>query len=732
MSRKVAIFELIFAGAVISFLLRLLLEISDLLTFSAPGPGQAMGWLSVHQYAKSQDFFYFFVATVACPICYACMRVPLQYIARLLARKTREPFERIWGHTSVASVPLYFCMLKVYSPARNSVTGLILPCVAASVLYFVLLLHRARKPSAIRNTTAVPQTGNIKPTMTVEEPALHTRRKDTVILGVFALLAYVYCLNPNVDGFADLYHEGEQLAPLQAAMSGQLPYRDVWIQHGVLRNFCVPQLAAAMFGTTLYGLRLLNRFLDPLGYIALFLLGTQLYRKKLLTSVLLILCTAGANYWVSLRQGLSLFSTFLLAAAINQDVIGAKEHPRSFDGRLLFASALSASLSFWYSLEFGSYTIFSSLCFLLVAALHSLPARGAQARVKISFVKPTLIYVSGLLLGIGGGLMLLGYYGVLGDAILTMRNQSAYQLDVWGLPFPSVAMLFQPLTEKGLIRGAAEFFSASTFDAYLSVLTLLLSGTYISFLLQERLLFSSRKSMCILLYTLSGLCFFRTALGRSDFGHWIDGSTYFWLLLLLPIDAVCTNVGLGLRIPPLGQKLKSLLLPEFIPAAAVLLYACTLHAPFGAFAARFAELRRSIGKPPATHHQVLRIGEVNLPTAQEQVLTEVVTRIQELTKSGESIYDFSNQAAYYFFADRVVPTRLFQTVYAATDEMQREIIEGISKAGTRVVVFKTGSAFDQLDGIPNEVRYPLIAKFLRDTFTLDRDILGTQILLKKQ
>lgn len=63
--------------------------------------------------------------------------------------------------------------------------------------------------------------------------------------------------------------------------------------------------------------------------------------------------------------------------------------------------------------------------------------------------------------------------------------------------------------------------------------------------------------------------------------------------------------------------------------------------------------------------------------------------------------------------------------------MQREVIAALERDQTRLVLFKTGSWFDAVDGIPVEERHPLIAKYLQDNYELAVDINEIQILRRK-
>ena len=75
----------------------------------------------------------------------------------------------------------------------------------------------------------------------------------------------------NIHGNIDLFHEGERLAPLNEMLRGGVPFRDIYVQHGLFQNAYLAWLGGQLFEPTLFGLRTMERILNPLGYVALYL-----------------------------------------------------------------------------------------------------------------------------------------------------------------------------------------------------------------------------------------------------------------------------------------------------------------------------------------------------------------------------------------------------------------------------------------------------------------------------
>ncbi len=125
-----------------------------------------------------------------------------------------------------------------------------------------------------------------------------------------------------------------------------------------------------------------------------------------------------------------------------------------------------------------------------------------------------------------------------------------------------------------------------------------------------------------------------------------------------------------------------------------------------------------------------RAGGIRIPDDQASQIKAVVEYIQSNTEPDETIFDFSNQGAFYFFADRPMATRYHQVCYASTRAMQKEVIEDLERHRTNLVIFGTGSGYDSIDGVPNVDRHPLIAEYLKENYTESAKI-GNTIILKR-
>src|SRR5262245_27384405 len=95
------------------------------------------------------------------------------------------------------------------------------------------------------------------------------------VLIAILVAAYIAAYNGDVDGDLDCFHEGERLAHMDKLWSGGLPFRDIYVQHGLGEDILKPALACKLWGNSVASLRRLGEnayvyrgYLPPLGLVA--------------------------------------------------------------------------------------------------------------------------------------------------------------------------------------------------------------------------------------------------------------------------------------------------------------------------------------------------------------------------------------------------------------------------------------------------------------------------------
>ena len=501
-------------------------------------------------------------------------------------------------------------------------------------------------------------------------------------------------------------------------MHGGVPFRDVYVQHGLFQNAYLAWFGSLLFEPTLFGVRSMEDILDPLGYVALYLLGLQVFRGRFLTAFICMLIASGTAFWVSPRHSLGLISFVFVANFLTHSEWSSQRSRVSWQ---LVLAGIFTSLAFWYSTEIGLYTLGAIGLFLSIYGLQS-----GMALRKRPF--PLINYGCGVLLGF---LPIAAYFfshGALDDAIWNSYIQCRYQLATWGLAFPSLSKTLTLLSADGWHA----FVFSEGFRWYLPICIFLILAAYLTY--RKLSGTHSTNTMKLLLLLLGGVAFFRTALGRSDGGHLIYGATFLWLLCLFPLESgIIKMFRAGLSALNGQRPWHAALKATWILILTLIFcwYVGEVNHPLVGLNQKWQRLRQDPFKQNVVPEELARAGTVDIPDDQVQQIQKVVAYIQKNTESNENIFDFTSQGAYYFFANRPSVTRFHQVSYASTPAMQREVIEALERDKTRLVIFKTGGWFDAVDGIRVEDRHPIIAKYLQENYALAVDINKTEILLRK-
>jgi hypothetical protein len=83
----------------------------------------------------------------------------------------------------------------------------------------------------------------------------------------------------------------------------------------------------------------------------------------------------------------------------------------------------------------------------------------------------------------------------------------------------------------------------------------------------------------------------------------------------------------------------------------------------------------------------------------------------------ETWLDFANATGLYFLFDRDCPIRYYEVPFYESEEAQAEVIASVERnPRVRAVLVSTGLPSEPIDGIPNAVRAPRVAAFLRSNF----------------
>lgn len=518
-----------------------------------------------------------------------------------------------------------------------------------------------------------------------------------LIPGLIYLFSYVS--TAQLSQWIDLFHRGESIGPASDYLRGKVPFRDVFALHGMLEDGQLDAWLMAIFGRSLDVAIARTVVIGAFLGVAIWYLGIAVFGSMPLA----LLCVAMGS-WTTAENNRTFFQ--VAAVALFWNALQRKSRVSAV------CSGIFAGIALFFSYEIGIYSIAGAIAASLLLWI-------ASRRVEWSGLSPfiaMLFFVLGLAIGVAPFAIYLGMNGALDDFVIVSFRTIPSIIDaVWSLPFPDIVSTFR----KDLnLHTLADFILWEKFHLIVSPFVIALAAIYyIARWLKRR---TDMLDHALLVMTVFALIAQRTAFGRASFRHqyfaaFLIGPLIVLLAVLLvrAMSDVWKRGGEGTRafIVTLGVAV--------VPLIAVLFWIPDL------VNARLHDFTRY----PA------RILKVERDAQAEEVgwrIKDVALHVGELTKKGEPIFDFSNQPAFYFFADRPNPTRFYQVPILSPAVFQAETIDALERAKPKVILRRSPELFDQFDGVTNELRAQAVAAYIDENYRFHRDVRGVELWTRRK
>jgi hypothetical protein len=748
----------------------ILLALSDVLRFTFHSDSGIQGWISANKYPKQQEMFWFLSTVVGIPVVMLTGWVLWVAAAALGARMAKRSPAGILKAFAVWHLPLLVAWPRLCG-LRSDAWKTLIPAAGCVVLLSVVtvLLVRFVQPRFRRAPTSPsreplrtphprPAPGDSAPSASAPTGASHPPRWRNVLriawrvatgLFVFAVvpsLLYLLLLNPVRDGHVDAFHEGEFLVPLNELQRGGVPYRDIYLQHGLFYNALIPWFGAKLIEPTLAGVRDMRAYVEPLGSVAFYLLVLFSCRTRLLAAAYLGFLFCGSVPTIPGRAVFGALSIAVLAAALKPprgyDVLVAPDpaHDPCPDlrglarlclrrtWRFAIAGAL-AMLAFWHSVEIGLYSLAAGGLFLAAAGVF-------QTGIRLwRRLLPLVAY------GFGVAIVFIpfGFYfamhGALDDLFRNVWIQCAYQNETWGKAFPKFFDVFRPILVGPKHPKWPDWLFGGSIQWYYGVVTLALAAAFLAFRSMGEGFWRSRTAPQLLLITLTGIYFFRTVIGRSDWHHIHYGVLFAIMLAIFFVDRLLATSWDRFAAPGVRFRCRLWGLPWLVAgvacAASLVWFGDKAFKPATGLESRWSRFQKWPAATTAVTEVIPRGGPVAVPDRQAEQIREVVEYIGGHTNPDDPVFDFSSQSALLFFAARRSATRYFHVCYASLPGMQEEVVRDLERQRVQVVVFRGGNWRDGFDGVPVEKRHPIIAAYLRANYE-PADTVGSFVFWRRK
>jgi hypothetical protein len=512
----------------------------------------------------------------------------------------------------------------------------------------------------------------------------------------FIFPALLYCLSyastAALTQWVDLFHRGESLGPAFDYLRGKVPYRDVFVLHGLLEDGQLDAWLFQLFGRNVSLALMRPVVLGAFAVPALWYVGMAVFDSIPLASLVMLL---GAVTTVDNERE---FWEILVLALL----LGAL---RRRSKALFVLSGIAAGVTLFFSFDIGMYSIVGGLivCAIGTSAPAPLPASGervAEGRVRGATRLALPLFAAGTFAGAAPFVVYLTARGAIKAFVDTSFVTLPKIIDaVWSLPFPDLTSTFK---SKNLnLHSLSDFLLYEQFRFILNPLVICIA---IAVLIWRRKRWQWFDTALFAL-TVFAVLTQRSALGRADFPH-----QYFSAFLVGPMILI--------------------LLVLFARAARLWVL---LLVPLLAFALWVPDIANT-RLDDTVHYQ----GRVTGAAFKDPQADEIKNRIDAIrywvwqhAKPNQPIFDFSNQPALYFFCERPNPTRFYQVPILSPPAFQRETILALEKAKPPVVIRRSPQEFDVFDGIDNAIRAQAVAAYLDDFYDFAHTSRGVEVWVRK-
>jgi len=585
-------------------------------------------------------------------------------IARIASLTTEITLEIAFQRVAVGALPLVIlpALGLRFVPAHIAISTVMAVAVIA-----ILILLRGRTavdPTRVRNVVAY-----------VIIPAL--------------LYCLSYASTAALTQWIDLFHRGESLGPAFDYLRGKVPYRDVFVLHGLLEDGQLDAWLFQLFGRNVDIALARPVVLGSFAVPALWYVGMAVFDSIPLAALVMLL---GAVTTVDNER--ELWEILVLAL-----LLGAL---RRRSKALYVLSGIAAGVTLFFSFDIGLYSIVGGMIVVVSASRRpegTRPASGGGGGAAVPAGE-----VAGFTIGIVAGAVPFLLYLASKAALKAFAETSFVVLPkiidaVWSLPFPDLTSTFK---SKNLnLHTLSDFILYENFRFILNPLVICIA---IAVLLWRR-----RKwewiDTALFALTVFAVLTQRSALGRADFPH-----QYFSAFLIGPMILIL------LVLFTRAARLWVLLL---VPLLAVALWVPDI-----------ANARLD----DTVHYQ----GRVTGAGPRDPQAAEIKNRIDAVrywvwqhARPNQPIFDFSNQPALYFFCERSNPTRFYQVPILSPPAFQRETILALERAKPPVVIRRSPQEFDVFDGIDNAIRAQCVAAYLDDFYSFAHTSRGVEVWVRK-
>jgi hypothetical protein len=540
----------------------------------------------------------------------------------------------------------------------------------------------------------------------------HVRNALAYAILPIMLYAIAYASTASLAQWIDLFHRGEAMGPASDYLRGKVPFRDVFVLHGLMEDGMLDAWLMQLFGRNLSIALARPVILGAFAVPALWFVGMALF-----DSIPLALVVVFLDAVTTVDNERAFFEIVVLAFLFAGVRRGGRDDATPRDRRvsalLIALAGMFAGIALFFSYDIGMYAIGGSLLFLVALLLIASRVRLAY-RARFGSV---VAFVVGTAAGMLPFLIFLASRGAIGAFLETSFVTLPRIIDaVWSLPFPDLASTFRNDLNLHTI---SDFFLYEKFRFTLN--PLVISIGLIALLCRLARKSADRSDVALMALLSFAILTQRSALGRADFPH-----QYFSAFLIGPILIVLLSW--------FGRMARDVWRRGDRPSQAFLIISVVAILPLFIVAFWIPDIVNM--RLDDTIRYIPRVTTIGYSdSAAEEVqnrIHDVQQQVEELAPKNAPIFDFSNQPAFYFFCNRPNPTRFYQVPILSPREHQLEALRALDRHPPAVVIRQSPQEFDLFDGIDNVVRAQAVAAYIDDHYVYARTVRGVELWRPKR
>jgi hypothetical protein len=508
------------------------------------------------------------------------------------------------------------------------------------------------------------------------------------LLFIPTLIYLLIAVLPGARLLGDEFDSGEKLAPLSLGLRGALPWRDFLFVHGVWDDFLQLYIPARLWEPTLRaGVAGTPLLFAPFYWVSFYLVFLILFDFLLLPTLMAFLILVSSNFWFPDPFRFLLYPITLLCLY----------YAFRFRRIVLYVLLIAlCGIQVLLAPEFGLLA-FSFGCIII---LRDLSERDGQQTLAKQF-RPTLVCVASTAVFITLVLWVLSSWGLLNGFLITIVQFARGHFETGNIPVQSMNFLLW-------VTGLPLLFVVAS--------TLMIAQACVR----------SRKEIPVVVWVLwgIGLCtaiYYPKFIGRAD-SHIIQiFSVASPGLALLPVfllervrQSLNSHYSRRILIAAEGLGL-SLLLAYGVPGVPSPNWFRYVLDSADSFRNKFIATNEDKNFPART--------TTPATTAKVEALRQFFDTHLHV---GEGIFDFSDSPTLFFALLQLKPaSRFIHVSMAIQEEAQQEVVKDLERNHPPYVIYQSEGGLNGWDGIPNEVRHYVIARYINMHYVYDRTIDGS-------